>query len=539
MEIELKLLFPASALRAIERHPRLATLKTGRATHRELYSAYYDTPDECLRRSGAALRIRREAGAWVQTFKSAGTVVAGLHQRQEIDWPIGRPLLARERLAELAQKASALPADLDPARLRQVFVTRFLRTAFEITLADGSVAEVAIDTGHIESRGRTAPIAEVELELKGGEPAALYALAIDLARDLPLRVGVESKAERGYALGRAARRAPVKAGRPALDPNGSVAAVASRVIGGCIAQLLANESGFLAGRDIEYLHQLRVASRRLRAAIGLFAPLLPPRELATLRAELRWLSRTLGPARDWDVWCIETLPRVVAASVGTTGAARDPAGVRRLVRASAAARRAANGAARAAVQSGRFTQLVLRVGQILALANERAQSLGRAATGSRPSRALAQARAAGVLGSPEAFARKTIAERAAKLRKRDPIAGSANERHAVRIAAKKLRYGAEFFGPLFAGGDAEGDCARSLRRVAEAAAEMQSVLGALNDLAMGERMLAEIAAQDPRFDVATHALVRGWIAGRADAGAGAIAPAWKRLRERAKAIARD
>lgn len=529
MEIELKLTFPPDARRAIERHPRLAALKTGRATHRELYSAYYDTPDERLRQARAALRIRRDGGAWVQTLKTAGIVVAGLHQRQEFDWPIGRPILVRERLAELCDsRGGVLPADFPLARLRQAFVTRFLRTAYDITLPDGSVAEVAIDSGQIEARGRTAPVSEIEIELKRGEPAALYALALELARDLPVRVGVTSKAERGYMLGRAIRNAPVKAEPIDLAPGITLGAVAGRVVGHCVAQLLANEAGFLVGRDIEYLHQLRVASRRLRAAIAAFAPLFPARELNLLRSELRWLAQTLGPARDWDVWCNETLPRIVATA-GPGPAA--PADLRAVVRASAAARSAANGAARAAVESSRFTQLILRIGQILALGLQREEALLRAASPARPTRAITLAREAGLLGPADEYARRFLSARYAKLRKRDPVAGSSHERHSVRIAAKKLRYSAEFFTPLVAVGRRGRRIARTLRAIGAATADMQGVLGALNDLAVGDRMLGEIATRSPRIDPAARALVHGWIAGRSDASLAAVAPSWRVLRE--------
>ena len=215
-EIELKLGFPAEHRRALERHPVLAAVKVGLARHRELYSAYFDTPDEQLRQAKAALRLRRDGGQWTQTMKTAGRVVGGLHVREELDWPVRRGVLDTESLAAVPLFAAGGARTVDTKRLRQAFVTRFLRTAFDVTLADGTVAEVAIDTGLIEAGRRSVPLSELEIELKGGEPAALIDLALALSADFPLRLIRASKAERGYALGRRNGNGPVKAHAPEL-----------------------------------------------------------------------------------------------------------------------------------------------------------------------------------------------------------------------------------------------------------------------------------------------------------------------------------
>ena len=59
--------------------------------------------------------------------------------------------------------------------------------------------------------------------------------------------------------------------------------------------------GVREGQDIEYLHRMRVASRRLRAALPIFAPCLPRKKYGRWLADIRRITRVLGDARDADV----------------------------------------------------------------------------------------------------------------------------------------------------------------------------------------------------------------------------------------------
>src|SRR3990172_1216837 len=114
----------------------------------------------------------------------------------------------------------------------------------------------------------------------------------------------------------------------------------------CLEHIIANQHGMLESSNPEYLHQTRVALRRLRSVFGTFAALFPARALAPLIEETRWLARMLGPARDWDVFNDETLPPVIARYAGH-------AGVAAMARSAARLRAAANRTARRAVVSTR------------------------------------------------------------------------------------------------------------------------------------------------------------------------------------------
>ena len=127
------------------------------------------------------------------------------------------------------------------------------------------------------------------------------------------------------------------------------------------------------------------------------------------------------------------------------------------------------------------------------------------------------------------FATALLGQRDRKLRKlgkRLPAATSV-ERHEVRIAAKKLRYAAEFFAPLFAD--------RRARAYVRSLSRLQSTLGVLNDVATAERLLAELAPPEttsaPRVAYAA-GLARGWMAASQAGGISAVDKAWRAFAKR-------
>jgi len=110
-------------------------------------------------------------------------------------------------------------------------------------------------------------------------------------------------------------RRPPRASSLVLAPEDPARLAARVVIRFHLRAFAREEAGARAG-DIEAVHQLRVATRRLRAALRLFAPVLPPRVAAHARAELRSLGRAIGAVRDLDV---------LGAAVMARAARLDPA----------------------------------------------------------------------------------------------------------------------------------------------------------------------------------------------------------------------
>ena len=512
MEVELKLLVAPEDLTRIDRHPAVRAVRRGGARKHALATVYYDTPSSDLARAGVALRLRRDGNRSIQTLKGGGGVAAGLHERDEIEWDLSGhslnvALLDSTPYAELFAKRKVR------ARLRPVFTTEFARVARTLAFPDGTLAELALDRGVIRAGRHEAPISEAEIELKGGDLARLFALARTIARDVPLRLGHASKAERGYALGHAAAP-PQKARVAPLEEALTAGAALRRIAMACVAQMQANEEGLHAGRGPEYLHQLRVGLRRLRSCLGLVALASSKEAVAPLAEELRWLGGALGAARDWDVFMTETFPPLARRFAAAEGLASFRARAARV-------RRAHDAAARDAVSSQRYTDLLLALGAAFAR-----DDLPAFAVNAAPA-AAGEGEATPRLDSPVGtFAAFVIERRDRRIRKRgrDVPEAPPEERHRVRIAAKKLRYAAEFFAPLYP--------AKRVTRYVEALETLQDILGALNDAAVVDRLLAEVATGGGRPTApGIDGLVRGWVAAVAQHELARFPRAWDEFEE--------
>ncbi|MDP2834436.1 MAG: CHAD domain-containing protein [Pseudomonadota bacterium] len=450
MEIELKLaLYPAFATR-FKRHPLLAGIKAERHT---LHSIYFDTPDFALTRRKIALRLRRVGYHWVQTLKAAAPSVGALSSRPEWEAQV---MGNTPDLAVLAPEALALLADIDLGRLAPVFVTDVRRSTWQVVVGETAM-EIALDQGEVRAEEAISSISEIELELKAGPPDGLFTAALSLLERIPLSIDSRSKAAIGYRLAGAVQMAPTKASWPKLDPAQAAGLAWTRLVEAALAQLVDNLPGFLEQpEDIEYLHQVRVALRRLMSLARLLAQLSQP-DPAWL-APLREHMAVLNPARDWDVFLWETLPRLDLP--------HDPAFQASALALAAAARQAAQGA----LASAAFTRVVLQLGQAL---------LTPPATSKHASAWAAKA-------LEQRW--KDVQRRGAALSDSDQAVDDVTARHRLRIAVKKLRYAGDALANLY--GQRGKATLAGLEKVQES-------LGALNDLAVAERLMQALALAHP------------------------------------------
>ena len=493
MEIELKLLVARADLDRVLDAEAVKRWSRGRSRTTEVVSRYYDTPAFDLWSKGLALRLRRADGRWRQGLKGGGVSAAGLHQREEYEWPIAAGRID-PALLETTPYASVFARRRVREGLQQVFSTRFRRTVRRLAFADGAQAELCADLGEIRAGTRRRPICEVELELKpgGGSPLPLFGFARELLQEVPFRLGAFSKAERGYALGLEEALRPRKASVVALRPEMNRAEMLRAIAGACLAQIHANEEGFLQSKDPEYLHQFRVGFRRLRIALAIPEDPEWRAALGPLREELRWLFSVLGPVRNWDVFLSEMLPPLARQLGSEAGLAAFRERCLRL-------RRRQLALAREAVRSGRYVALLLAIGELLA-GRAPAEALDRPAT-------------------TLAFAGGVIERRDRVLRRHgEALDGAGAEAcHRMRIAAKKLRYCVEFFASLYP--------QKKVRRYLEALADLQEVLGAVNDAVVAAAMIEETGAGG-RVDARVIGLARGWVAASEAGARDRLARAW-------------
>ena len=239
---------------------------------------------------------------------SRDTGVGLASSRHEWEWPVANSTPQIGKLAGVVELASIAEKLAD--RLEPVIVTDVWRTSRLHSLADGAAAEASLDIGHVAAGGKSEPICELELELKHGPMAPLFRLALWLAETAPLWISPQSKVARGWLLRNGHSGSATTFPKPNFGKKLSVSAGLHQIIGALLSHLTANIAPALAG-DPEALRQMRGALRNLRAALRLFAPMLAQIERTRFDGPLRQFAQTLGAARDWDVFCLQTLPAAI------------------------------------------------------------------------------------------------------------------------------------------------------------------------------------------------------------------------------------
>jgi triphosphatase len=472
-EIELKLELAPAEIDRLLTHPILGRARPTPKQGGTLHAVYFDTEDEALRQAGLSLRIRRRGQDRVQTIKAERKARdrhgEGLAlDRSEWESPVEGDVPDFAAAAGTALAPFAANEKLRD-RIRPVFTVTTERRTYAIE-RDGAAIELALDRAEVAAGPRASRFGEVELELKHGDAAAIFRVALDLSQAAPVRLSLATKSERGYALlGRLAPK-PVKAERIKLQRDATTSADAFRIIArSCLSQLIRNEAILRDAHAPEALHQMRVGLRRLRAALSLFKDMLADRESRIIRSELRWISRRLGPIRDLDVFIL----RIRNAAEAAGGGSED-------ILAEAEQRRAEALEELLGLLAGeRFRHSVLSTAAWI--------EAGDWLLHDDPAARQARQRPAEQHAAAELSKRwKRVLKRAKHIARLET-----EERHRVRIEIKKLRYGTEFFHGLF-----PGQRAQEHRQAAVAILEeLQETLGELNDIATAGGLIAASEAE--------------------------------------------
>jgi inorganic triphosphatase YgiF len=330
---------------------------------------------------------------------------------------------------------------------------------------DGAEIELALDQGEVVGGEATAAICEVELELKSGPAEALFTLARVLGEAAPLYLSFDSKAARGQALVAGAEPGARRSTAVVLKGGETAGEAFQAVARRALSQIAANAAMLREDPTPEAVHQLRVGARRFRSALGAFRPAIQGKDggegdgLAAIRADLKWLSYACDEARNLDVYA----DSLTGAEAELHGPAAGLAGLRGLIDAE-------RGRARAevvrTVSSARFRGLMIDTNEWVEIG---------------PWQAGPPA------GEPvKRFAREALKARRRKVLKLGRDVGHADDEalHALRIAAKKLRYAGDAFASLYS--------ARRVETFIGPVRELQTKLGELNDLATAAPLIAAL-----------------------------------------------
>ncbi len=461
-EIELKLAVDPVDLPALTR--AVLALGVGCAKGpRRLVSTYFDTPDFALQRAAMVLRVREQDGGFVQTIKTADPDSANLFGRGEWEHEVAgnRP--------ELDGVAGGVhPPVQSGTELRAIFVTDVERTAVDIKPEPGAIVEAAIDRGSIRTPGgeQSEPVNELELELKMGAPSSLYGIALKLLKSAPLRLDLRSKSERGFHLiGKASEPVVAHAGKPLVLTAEMTVETALQQVGlACLKDLLRAEPAALAGHS-EGVHQMRVSMRRLRSMLSAVKGMIPEEERRRVLDDIKQLTRTLGPARNLDVFVNELVPPAQEDLPKL-------AGWDALAGAAERARSAAYRDIADDIAAPGHTAGLLRLLQWFEAKGWYKAPSGGSAAG----RTIALGAVA-----PELIERR---RRRVEKRRRGFRRQSPQERHRLRIAVKKWRYALELFVGLYD--------QRETQRLLKRLKRVQDQLGHANDVHTTYRLILEL-----------------------------------------------
>jgi CHAD domain-containing protein len=447
---------------------------------RRLQTTYYDTPDLRLARWDASLRYRPGEGWTVKLpeGQEGALLVRGEHVFQG------------EGRRPPAEALGLVRAFVRSAQLSPVVRMRTLRRPVELRDQAGErLAELVDDEVQVLKGRRIADrFRELEVELAEAATPDLLERVLERLRQAGAEAA-DPTPKYLRALGGPASLPGDELERPEVDGGASVAALLRYDLGEGTRRLFRHEAAVRIGEDPEGIHQARVATRRLRSTLRSFSSLLEPEWTDRLRGELKWLADLLGAVRDADVLLARFEGHLAALPAGDARAGS------RLLERLVERREEDRGRLLEAMTEARYATLL---DDLVAAAASPALLPG------------AEQPAAEVMpplvAKPWRRLKKTV-KRAGS----DP---SDEQLHQIRIRAKRARYAAEAVVPVIG---------KPAQQFADAAADLQDVLGEQHDAVVGEAWLRE-AARSARRD---QALLAGLLIAAERATAARAREAWR------------
>lgn len=490
-EVELKLALLSTAASIVLRQLSLVrALGCRQPSRQRLRNIYFDTLKHNLWQQGVALRMRRVGSAskqqWRQTLKTGNRGDSALSQRGEWEVPVPGHKLTLDALQSTPWSQIDPDGEIFQA-LTPIFETNFERTSWSVQVADGSLIDVALDMGHILVGQKSEPICELELELRSGQPAALFDLAQHISRHLAVLPLSTGKAARGYAMRMGDLHKPIGAAPPRLSGHDSLRAAAACVLREMFCQFTTNLNTLRVSDDPEVVHQARVGWRRFRSALRLFKPALVD-DPAPSWETLQPLLCSLSALRDIDVARIDTLP--LLADVYSAGDSQRRDAWQSMMEALLRAGHQHRQSVRKALQRPIVGHTLLQISQwIEELASFSVPCQGNNHRNQRND-------------DLESWARRRVVHLHGQLKDARRDLSGANCAHRVRIHAKRLRYAITALQTLLPKRRAERWC--------QQAASLQLSLGATRDLVQAGVLVARLD-----LDQGLAEFLRGFAIGKA------------------------
>lgn len=269
---------------------------------------YFDTPNWDIFHAGWAYRCRERGRSQTLSLKAVGEGErqGAVFVRAELEQHLPASRRPNGVLPE-GPVAERLGNMINGDRRQELFRIRNRRTTYDVVAADKSATtiELAFDRTQIlatEDDASGMAFLELELELKTGSSRSLVELAQALEKRLGLLSAQLSKFERGLQaagleIPTAGPRKPRK-----LTRDDGILDLAYEHLARQLVVLKIQEPRAWEGLNSKGVHQMRIAIRRIRAALRMLGDLLPGEQVDHFNGELRWLAQALGGVRDADVY---------------------------------------------------------------------------------------------------------------------------------------------------------------------------------------------------------------------------------------------
>jgi len=261
-----------------------------------LTATYWDTADRRLLRWGHALRHRSASDGsesrWTLKLAVPSREDGDVLERVEVhdDAPSTSPPGELRSLVAGIVRSAGLEAvaTLTTVRAEEV-IERGSDDRTSVSVADDRVSSVV-------DRRPGASFRQIEVEARGSDaPPLMRAMSAALSEAGAMPT-TESKLEKVLA-----ERVDPEVAVPPTGRSATIGEVVRAAISSGTERLLRNDPAGRIGEDPEAIHQMRVATRRLRSDLRTLEPLLAEDPVDRLRGELGWIGGLLGAVRDLDV----------------------------------------------------------------------------------------------------------------------------------------------------------------------------------------------------------------------------------------------
>ncbi len=269
---------------------------------------YLDTFDWLLRRKKLSLRYRTSGGKAMYTIKSLGSIQEGIAIRKEtevlLDGPVSTPTAIEKK-----QISNIIDEITSPRKLLEQILIRTERRRYRLISPERAKFELAFDKAGFLLKGfhqrhSTRKLYELEAELLNGPPASLRTLAMLLSTDFAFPPSTLSKFETAIERFKILLPSKKPSDKYTVRRGDRLDLAVRKIIIYQLQRFHEQLPGIAGDIDTEFVHQARVATRRMRSCLRLFRHSLPPSTGEFLASELQWLGGLLGAVRDLDVFLL-------------------------------------------------------------------------------------------------------------------------------------------------------------------------------------------------------------------------------------------